>query len=690
MPQITIEQALQIAAGQFQAGKLFEAEQLYRQILALQPNQLQALQILGRLLSMTDRGEEGSELLRRATILAPGAWEYQSDLSAVLRMSGKLEEAIAAGKRAIELRPESVEAYGNLGNCLLDQEKYAEAIEQYRRALELRSDLAEMHNSLGAALVGLGKFEEGIAAYRKALALRPVYPEALGNLAKALLESGQVEQAIACGRESLKQNPKSADAHNDLGMALKERGEYDQAIACYERAVELDPEFAQAWNNLGIVLGETALRDRAIAAHMRSITLNPKLHGAHSNLVLALHYDPAYDPQMIAAECRRWNTQHAEPLKSFIPVHRNDRNPDRRLKIGYVSPDFRDHVAGRNMLPLFHHHDRQHFEICCYAFVTSPDAMTEHFKARSDRWCSIVGMPDEQLANQIQEDQIDILVDLALHSGQNRLRLFARKPAPVQATFVGYPGSTGLTAIDYRLSDPYLDPPGIDESIYSEKTIRLPNSFWCYEPSDGLPVRPLPALETGALTFGCLNNFCKINPYTLSMWAHVLGQVQGSRLLLLAPPGSHQQRTIDLLGDLLGKEGIDPDRVEFTGRRSRLDYLQLYNRIDLGLDTFPYNGHTTSLDSLWMGVPVVTLVGQTPVSRAGWGQLSNLGLTDLAAHTTEQFVRIAVALANDLPRLNDLRSTLRQRMEKSPLMDAPGFTKDVEAAYRNMWRKWCG
>jgi predicted O-linked N-acetylglucosamine transferase (SPINDLY family) len=265
----------------------------------------------------------------------------------------------------------------------------------------------------------------------------------------------------------------------------------------------------------------------------------------------------------------------------------------------------------------------------------------------------------------------------------------------VQVTFAGYPGSTGLSAIDYRLSDPYLDQPGMDETIYSEKTIRLPDSFWCYDPLDcgDIPVSPLPALSLskglesadGVITFGCLNNFCKINDGVLTLWAAVLRQVKGSRLLLRAQPGSHRQRTVDRLS----QDGIDPGRIEFVGHLPRRRYLELYHRIDLGLDSFPYNGHSTSLDSFWMGVPVVTLVGQRAVARAGWCQLSNLKLTELAADTPEQFVRIAVELALDLPRLAALRSTLRQRMERSPLMDAPKFARSIEASYRQMWRAWC-
>jgi predicted O-linked N-acetylglucosamine transferase (SPINDLY family) len=291
------------------------------------------------------------------------------------------------------------------------------------------------------------------------------------------------------------------------------------------------------------------------------------------------------------------------------------------------------------------------------------------------------------VADLVRRDQIDILVDLTMHMANSRLLVFARKPAPVQVSWLAYPGSTGLSAIDYRLSDPYLDLPGMDESIYSEKTIRLPDSFWCYDPLEGreIPVNSLPALETGLITFGCLNNFCKVNDSVLDLWARVMRPVENSRLLVLAHQGSGRQR----VRDRLAQEGIDPSRIEFASHQAHRHYLELYHRIDLGLDTFPYNGHTTTCDASWMGVPTVSLVGQTGVGRGGLSILSNIGLPELVGHSQEQYVHIATELARDIPRLIDLRSTLRQKKEQSPLMDAPRFARNIEAAYRQMWQTWC-
>ncbi|MGD0389573.1 MAG: tetratricopeptide repeat protein, partial [Tepidisphaeraceae bacterium] len=466
----------------------------------------------------------------------------------------------------------------------------------------------------------------------------------------------------------------------------KDIGRLDEAIGLYRQAIRLSPDYAAAHNNLGKALKDIGQLDEAIAVYRQAIRFKPDDATVHSNLVFTLQYHPGHDGGMIHDELRRWNRQHAEPLRKLIQPHTNDRNPDRRLRIGYVSQDFRDHVVGQNLLPLLRQHDHRQIEIFCYANVARVDALTEQFRRYADTWRNIVGLSDSQTVDLIRQDRIDILVDLALHTANKNLMVFARKPAPVQATFAGYPGSTGLDTIDYRLTDPYLDPPGLNDHFYSESSFRLPDSFWCYDPLvTELAVNPLPAQTDGHFTFGCLNNFCKVNEPVLRLWAQVLKTIPRSRFMMLCPEGSHRQALLDLLQ----REGISPDRIELVAGRPRLQYLEFYHRIDVGLDTFPYNGHTTSLDSFWMGVPVVTLVGQTVVGRAGLSQLTNLGLPELIAQTPEQYVQIAAALAGDLTRLAELRRTLRARMQASPLMDAPRFARNIEAAYRQMWRNWC-
>ena len=418
----------------------------------------------------------------------------------------------------------------------------------------------------------------------------------------------------------------------------------------------------------------------------RALQLKPDAADIHSNLIRVLHYHPDYDLHAIWEECKHWNSQHAEPLRRDFRPHTNVPDPERRLRIGYVSPELRGHVESLFTIPLLSNHDHDRFEVCCYVQSTRPETLTEPVRHYADLWHSIAGLSDAQAAELVRHDQIDILIDLKVHTADNRLLLFARKPAPVQVSWLGYPGTTGLTAIDYRLTDPYLDPPALFDAFSAEESLRLPDTFWCYGPqTDEPPVNALPALESGAITFGSLNNSCKVNDQCLALWARVLKAVPRSRIILLAPRGPARDRVVARLVD----QGIAASRIEFAPRQSRPEYLKLYHQIDVGLDPLPYNGHTTSLDAFWMGVPVVTLVGKTPVGRAGWSQLCNLDLRELAAETPEQFVAIAVQLASDLPRLEDLRRTLRQRMQQSPLMNANRFARNMESAYREMWRRWC-
>ena len=349
-----------------------------------------------------------------------------------------------------------------------------------------------------------------------------------------------------------------------------------------------------------------------------------------------------------------------------------------------MSPDFRTHCQSFFTLPLFGAHDHSDFEIFIYSDVINADRLTERIKPNADVWRDIAGLSDERFAEMVRSDQIDVLVDLTMHMSRTRLLAFARKPAPVQVCWLAYPGTTGLSAMDYRLTDRHIDPPGMFEGCYAEESMRLPDTFWCYDPlATEATVNALPAREKGQVMFGNLNNFCKINAGVLKLWAEVLRAVEGSRLLLLTGEGSHRDETLEQLR----LAGVAPERVELRGRLPRVRYLKLYHEIDIGLDTFPYNGHTTSLDSFWMGVPVVTLAGQTVVGRAGLCQLKNLNLPELIAETPDDFVRVAVGLARDLPRSGQLAGeACAKRMQASPLMDARRFARNIEAAYRTMWQ----
>jgi predicted O-linked N-acetylglucosamine transferase (SPINDLY family) len=686
MATFTLKQAFDTAVQCHQAGQLSHAEMLYRQILAENSQHPGALHYLGVIANQVGQNDIAVDLIRQAIRLEPSNAEAYSNLGIALKQKEEFDEAIAAYHQAIALKPNYPAAHNNLGNALTEKGRFDEAIAAYRQAIAFKPDYFEAHSNLGSALIQMDQLNEGVAACRRAIALNSQSAEAHRNLGTALLKSGQPDRATAAYQRAVALKADYPEAHNDLGLALEKTGRLDEGVAAFRRAITLKPDFDEAYNNLGSALKDEGNLDEAIAAYRQALAINPTHAASHSNLIYTLYFHPSHDAQTIAGEQRCWNLQHAAPLSKLIEPHHNDRRADRRLRVGYLSPDFRQHVVGQNLLPLFEQHDHRQFEIICYAQVPRRDAVTGQFQQNADGWRNIVGLSDDQVVAQIRQDRIDILVDLTLHMAGNRLLVFARKPAPVQVTFAGYPGSTGLNTIDYRLSDPYLDPPGMDESIYSEQTIRLPDAFWCYNPlGSPLAVNDLPAASDGFVTFGCLNNFCKTNVHLLKLWASVMREAKHSRLVLLAPIASVRQRTLQVFQS----EGIEAPRIQFEARRSSSEYLRLYHQIDLVLDSFPYNGHTTSLDALWMGVPVVTLAGKTAVSRAGVCQLTNLGLPELIADTAERYVRIAAELANDLPRLTALRSTLRQRMERSPLMNASKFARNIEAAYRHMWRTWC-
>jgi predicted O-linked N-acetylglucosamine transferase (SPINDLY family) len=671
-------------------GQLDGAIAAYRQAIALQYAYPEAHYNLGIALIGKGRMEEAIAAYREAIAIQPDYPAAHNNLGNVLKDIGELDDAIVAYRRAISLQHDCPEAYNNLGNALKDKFQLDEALAAYRKALALRPDYHEAQNNLGNALYGAGQLDEALAAYRQALALMPDLPEAHSNLGNVLKDMGQFDQAIAAYGRAIAIKSDFPEAHNNLGNVLRDKGQLDEAIDAYRQAIALRPSFFQAYSNLGNALNEKGQPDEAIAALRQAIILRPDHTTGHSNLVFCMNYHPSLEASSIAEEHRRWNRQHAGPLRSFIEPHTNERSPDRRLRIGYVSPDFRCHSVAFFFEGLLEDHDRSQVEAFCYAEVIKPDAVTVRMGQSADHWRKIIGLADAELADLIRADSIDILVDLAGHTANNRLPVFARKPAPVQVTWLGYPNTTGLDTIDYRLTDALADPVGSGEELYTEQLVRLPRSGWCYRPfGQSPPVGAPPVHDTGYITYGCFNAMPKINDPLLELWAKILLAVPGSRLLLknsaLAEPSVRQR-----ISAMLGQAGIGPERLQVLGRVPDIAaHLACYGRVDIALDTFPYHGTTTTCEALWMGVPVVTLAGQTHVSRVGVSLLSNLGLTELIAASSEEYVNLAVYLAKDLPRLAHLRSTLRERMERSPLMDASGFAREIEAAFREMWRTWC-
>jgi predicted O-linked N-acetylglucosamine transferase (SPINDLY family) len=751
--EAVLEQALRTATGLHVAGRLDEAEAGYREILARHPDHGVALHRLGVLALQSGRAATALERLGRAVALDPGAWRSHCSLGQALlalgrfpdaqgaflraaqlnpgcleawlgageagRALGLIQEALAAFRQAAALRPDHAEAQNGLGVALQDAGRVPEAIQAFRRALELQDDFPIAHNNLGNALLldrqtdralallegvvarwpafadawyNLGnaafagcRFGASADGYRRALALAPEHLPAHNNLGNALQALGRNEEALASYLEAVRLDPGFVDAYNNASAAARTLGRMDEAVRLLQAARAVRPDFAVTHCNLGNVLKDIGRMEEAVVSFRRALELDPLDAVTHSNLAYAVSFLPGCDAHAILRENLGWDLAHGRPGPA-APSHGNDPDPERRLRIGYVSPDFREHCQSLFTIPLLSHHDHGRFEIFCYAKVTRPDAITRRIAGFADHWRDIRALDDQEVADLVRSDRIDILVDLTQHMANASLGVFSRKPAPVQAAWLAYPGTTGLSTMDYRLTDPYLDPPGEHDDWYSETSLRLPDTYWCYDPLTAQPEPgPLPALTNGHITFGSLNNFCKVNPAVLGLWAQVLTALPGSRLLLLSQPGEHRQGVLDGLAE----GGVEAGRVEFAPFQPRLDYLALHRRVDLGLDTFPYNGHTTSLDAFWMGVPVVTRLGETVVGRAGWSQLCNLDLPELAATSDEAFVQIATELARDLPRLGQLRAGLRARMEASPLMDGQRFARNMETAYRQMWRHWC-
>jgi predicted O-linked N-acetylglucosamine transferase (SPINDLY family) len=532
-----------------------------------------------------------------------------------------------------------------------------------------------------------GELPAAIELYRRAAALRPQSSAVQNNLALACKEAGDAESALAAARTAVALAPANPGLWTNLGNLYRDLGNLDDAVAAYRRTLSLDPSSVPALNNLGIALHDAGRVEEAVSHYRRAIEIDPAAVMAHSNLLYAMHFDPRYDAASIFREHRLWAARHADPLTATAPPHDNDPNPDRPLRIGYVSAYLQDHVVGRFMLPLLQAHDREGFQTFCYADESGPrDAVTEKLAAASHTWRNIRGQGDQHVAQLVRNDRIDILVDLGMHMSGSRLLVFARKPAPVQVTYLAYCSTTGLSAIDYRLTDPHLDPPSTDPD-YSEKSVRLPESWWCYRPPEGAgDPGPLPAAGNDrVVTFASLNSFAKVTPHALETWACILQNVPRSRLLLHAREGAHRRRVLDLFA--AGR--IDPTRIEFTGFVPLTRYFDLYRRADIALDPFPYAGGATTCDALWAGVPVVTLAGQTAVGRGGASILSNVGAQDLIAATEDAYVRIASDLASDVPRTAGLRRSLRPRMQSSSLTNDSRFAGNVETAFRQMWRSWC-
>jgi protein O-GlcNAc transferase len=588
-------------------------------------------------------------------------------------------------RQALAIEPGFAPAHFTLGNLLRRLGRLEEAEQSYRGAVALRPDIAITHHGLALTLTDLGRLDEAEQSYRAALKLDPTLPQAHSSLGNALWQLGRLEEAEQRCRRAIELDPNFAAAYNNLGLAVMELGRFEQAEQSYLRAIALEPTLYEAHTNLGLALTSVGRLEEAEQSIRKALSLNPRLAVAHSNLALLLNYMPNRSPAAIYA-------QHVEFGRTFREIappagHCNTREPERRLRIGYVSPDLRQHAVAFFIEPILASHDAREFEVTCYSNSPSADETTKRLRSCAQHWRDVFGVGDGGLATLIRDDAIDILVDLSGHTANNRLLAFAHQPAPVQATWLGYLNTTGLDAMGWRITDARAAPEGLLERFHTESLLRLPDSQWCYRAPDHSPdVAPAPMLDAGFCTFAAFSTAAKVNAQVIDLWSRLLERVPRSRLLIVVSrmgsiPEQYRKRFAEC--------GIDEKRLDLMPSKSFRDYLALHNRVDVMLDTFPYTGGTTTCHALWMGVPVVSLVGETATSRGGASLLYAVGLADLVARSPEEYLDIAAGLAANPERLASLRTGMRERMNASPLMDATRFTRNLENAYRTMWRTWC-
>lgn len=640
-----------------QAGRLKEAEGLYRQLLAADRYDADTLHLLGMVQMQLGDPAAAVQTISGAISINPANAAYHGNLGLAYKALGDLDQTIAAFTKAAALCP----------------------------------DIAEAHFNLGAVLQERGRLPEAIAAYQRCLTIRSSFPEALNNLGNVFRMTGALAQSRAALEEALKLRPDFAEAWNNLGLTCEQQGDLATAAAMFQRSLTLRPQFPGVQNNLGCLLVRCGgLFGDGIPLLRQSVAQSPTSAEFHSALLYALHYREDIAPQALFEEHCRYASAHAMNLALRSPPAPIDRDADRPLRVGYLSADLMEHPVAHFLEPILKHHDRRAVAPIVFSSVLRPDEVTSRLRCHLplQDWRDVRGLTDAQIAEQIRERRIDILVDLAGHTQHNRLLVFARQPAPLHVTYMGYPNTTGLprSMMAYRLTDAHCDPALDADALHTERLYRLPRTFLCYEPSPDAPeVGQLPCLQSGTVTFGSLNNLSKLTRRILKIWADILLAVPRSRLMLKGKVFS-DAAVREQLWCVLADMQIQRERVILMGPKpSQAEHLACYRELDIALDTFPYHGTTTTCDAFWMGVPVVTLAGEVHRSRVGVSLLRNIGLPELIADSPERYIKIAIDLAQDSNRLQQLRDTLRERMRASPLCDAKPFVRDLEAAYRNMW-----
>ena len=671
----------------FSAGRYLELENRTRSLLGQYPDSGFVWKVLATALQR--QGKDALSAMQKAAALLPEDAEVHISLGNALQTLGRHDEAVASYRRSLSIKSDSADIYVLLGNALKELRRLDDAVASYRRALIIRPDYAEVHSNLGNALTDLGRLDDAVSSYRRAVALKPDYAEAHSNLGSALTDVGQLDDAMASCRRALAINPDFAQAHSNLGNALTGLGRLNEALACYRRALEIEPGHAKAHSDVGTALKDLGRFDEAVTSYRRALEIDADYADAHSNLLFAHNFLSDQPAEMLLDEALRFGKLVARQAHPF--VHLQDFSASgRRLRVGLVSGDLRNHPVGYfvgSMLAALASSAASRMDIIAYPSYFRADALTQRIKACCRGWYSAVGLSDENLAQRIRDDGIDVLIDLSGHTAHNRLPMFAWKPAPVQVSWLGYFATTGVAEMDYLIADPWTVPPS-EALHFSEKVWRLPETYLCFTPPDvNVQIASLPALANGYVTFGCFNNLTKMNDEVVALWSRVLLAVPESRLFLKTRQLDEEAVRKSVI-ERFAAQGIDAGRLILEGAVPRAELIASYNRVDIALDPFPYPGGTTTVEGLWMGVPAITRRGDRFLSRVGESIAHNAGLSDWIAVNDEDYVVKAACFAANLEALAGLRAGLRQQALAAPLFDASRFAQHFEEALWGMWNKY--
>ncbi|MBF0195307.1 MAG: tetratricopeptide repeat protein [Magnetococcales bacterium] len=595
--------------------------------------------------------------------------------------AGNLKEASKWYNKVLAIQPQHTMALSNFGLALKDLGQLDAAISCYKKTLSLDPNLAGVHNNLGLAYKEQGKFVLALESYHKAISIDPNFGAVFNNLGLVQNELGELDEANKSYKKAISIQPSFAQAYNNLGLTLKEQLKTDEAEYFLKKAVALKPNFAGAHNNLGLVLKDQGKLTQAIVSFQKALAINPRYEKAHSNFLFTISYYVMFDSEQTLQAHLQWDKHHGQQEVKKTYLHKASGDKNKKLNIGYISSDFKRHPVAAFMHNILQGHNKNQFKIFCYSGVKYPDNITSNFKKIADIWQDTTGLSDTMLADNIYRDKIDILIDLSGHTNNNRLKVFAKKPAPIQATYLGYCNTTGLHAMDYWLTDNVLTP--VDSCEKSVETILPLSGCWvCYQPYDTVPVEMSKREPDDGVVFGSFNQISKLTDNVVKLWSSILSQTPNSKLLLKTKYLNNPNSQKTVLNKFL-KNGIEAKRIILQG--SSKSYMKEYGLIDIALDPFPRTGGATTCDALWMGVPVITLAGKRMIERQGASILTAIGKSNWIAQSDEEYAKKAIELAQQGIRNSDMRVELHNIVANSSLCDPQNFVADLESAYRKMW-----